>query len=284
MAPVADPIHASERQILHRTRGNGHGPITRLISPGDLGEVLKPFIFLDRFESPAGGQAPQFGMHPHSGIATLTYLMEGRANYEDTTGNEGASGVLPQGGLEWMMAGGGVWHRGGPADQERVLGFQLWVAMPPELELAEAYSRYLDPTDILHVGPARVLLGSYGGATSPIPAPSDMTYLGVYLQAGQTWSFETPAGHSVAWVAIGDGSLSAPDSMHTGDLAVFAADTGALIFEAKTDTAFVIGSAVPHGYPLHMGTYSVHTNAKALALGEAGIRNRGQLLRQAQRL
>ena len=284
MTTTTSPTHTTERSIIHRTRGSSHGPITRLVSPGDLGEVLKPFIFLDRFESPAGGQAPQFGMHPHSGIATLTYLIEGRANYEDTTGNDGARGVLPQGGVEWMMAGGGVWHRGGPANRERVLGFQLWVAMPPGLELAEACSRYMDPSDIPHVGPARVLLGSYGGATSPIPAPSDMTYLGVHLQAGQTWRFEPPAGHSVAWAAIGEGNLFAPDALSTGDLAVFAADRGPITFEAKADTAFVIGSAVPHPHPLHMGSYSVHTNAQALVTGEAGIRNRAQLLRQQGRL
>lgn len=269
---------------VHRTRGSSHGPITRLVSPGDLGELLKPFIFLDRFESPAGGQAPQFGMHPHSGIATLTYLIEGRANYEDTTGDEGARGVLPQGGVEWMMAGGGVWHRGGPANRERVLGFQLWVAMPPDLELADAYSRYLDPADIAHAGSACVLLGNYGGAVSPIPAPSDMTYLGVYLSAGQTWHFEPPAGHTVAWAAVGEGSVSVPDALHTGDLAVFAAGTEPITFEAQADTVFVIGSAVPHPHPLHMGSYSVHTNAHALALGEAGIHNRGKLLRQQGRL
>lgn len=108
MTIVASTTRATGHRIIHRTRGSSHGPITRLVSPGDLGEVIKPFIFLDRFESPAGGQAPQFGMHPHSGIATLTYLIEGRVNYEDTTGNEGARGVLPQGGVEWMMAGGGV--------------------------------------------------------------------------------------------------------------------------------------------------------------------------------
>jgi redox-sensitive bicupin YhaK (pirin superfamily) len=284
MSEVANTTLAIERNILHRTRGSNHGPITRLVSPGDLGEVLKPFIFLDRFESPAGGQAPQFGMHPHSGIATLTYLIEGRANYEDTTGDEGARGVLPQGGVEWMMAGGGVWHRGGPANRERVLGFQLWVAMPPELELAEAYSRYLDPADIAQVGPVRVLLGSYDGATSPIPAPSNMTYLGVHLQAGQTWHFEALSGHTVAWAAIGEGSLSAPDALRTGDMVVFAPGTGSITFEAQADTAFVIGSAMPHPHPLHMGSYSVHTNQQALALGEAGIHDRARLLRQQGRL
>ncbi|MFM2050646.1 MAG: hypothetical protein RL682_1137 [Pseudomonadota bacterium] len=131
-----------EEAIIHRTRGSTHGPITRLVSPSDLGEVIKPFIFLDRFETLVGGPPLGFGMHPHSGIATLTYLMDGQMQYEDTTGEHGARGTLPNHGVEWMMAGGGVWHRSNPVDAERVMGFQLWVAMPPELELADAHSLY----------------------------------------------------------------------------------------------------------------------------------------------
>ncbi len=281
--PAVSP-KAAPRAMVHRTRGSSHGPITRLVSPGDLGDVLKPFIFLDRFESAAGGQPPQFGMHPHSGIATLTYLMDGRTAYEDTTGELGERGTLPTGGVEWMMAGGGVWHRGGPADRNRVLGFQLWVSMPPELELATAYSRYLDPKDIPHAGPARVLLGSYEGKSSPVPAPSDMTYLGLHLQAGQRWRFEPPAGHSVAWAAVGEGALKAPAALHTGDMVVFEAGSQAIEFEALQDTAFVVGSAVPHPHELHMGSYSVHTNAEALHRGERGIRERGHLLRQQGRM
>ena len=57
--------------ILTRTAGKRHGPITRVFSPGDLGELLKPFVFLDYLEAPGGG-GPNFGFHPHSGIATLT--------------------------------------------------------------------------------------------------------------------------------------------------------------------------------------------------------------------
>ena len=275
---------ARPRAIVHQTRGSTHGPITRLVSPGDLGEVLKPFIFLDRFEAPAGGQPPRFGMHPHSGIATLTYLMSGRAAYEDTTGEHGARGVLPTGGVEWMMAGGGVWHTGTPDTTERVLGFQLWVAMPPALELAEAYSLYLGPESVPQAGPARVLLGSFAGKASPIPAPSDITYLGVQLQAGQTWRFDPPAGHTVAWAAVGEGQLTAPATLRTGDLAVFDDAGGAIEFEAHTDTAFVLGSGVQHPHDLFMGPYSVHTSADALHRGQAGIRQRAELLRRQGRL
>lgn len=279
-APPAVP----RRAIVHRTRGSTHGPITRLVSPGDLGEVLKPFIFLDRFEVPAGGEPPRFGMHPHSGIATLTYLIAGRTAYEDTTGAHGERGTLPTGGVEWMMAGGGVWHTGTPDTAERLLGFQLWVAMPPELELGEAYSLYLGPERVPRAGPARVLLGSFEGTTSPIPAPSDISYLGVQLQAGETWRFTPPASHTIAWVAVGEGTLHAPARLHTGDLAVFADAGGAIDFEAHTDTAFVLGSGVRHPHDLCMGPYSVHTSAQALHRGQTGIRQRAAQLRQQGRM
>lgn len=282
LAPT--PARTTPRAIVHQTRGSSHGPITRLVSPGDLGEVLKPFIFLDRFEVPAGGQPPRFGMHPHSGIATLTYLMAGQTAYEDTTGEHGARGVLPNGGVEWMMAGGGVWHTGTLDHNARVLGFQLWVAMPPELELAEAHSMYLGPEGVPHAGPARVLLGAYEGQTSPIPAPSNITYLGVHLKAGETWRFVPPAGHTVAWAAVGEGALTAPAALRTGDLAVFDDAGGAMEFTAQTDTAFVLGSGVLHPHDLYMGPYSVHTSEDALQRGQAGIRQRAQLLRQQGRL
>jgi redox-sensitive bicupin YhaK (pirin superfamily) len=273
-----------QRAIVQRTRGSSHGPITRLVSPSDLGQVLKPFIFLDRFEVSAGGQPLQFGMHPHSGIATLTYLIHGQAGYEDTTGEHGARGTLPTGGVEWMMAGGGVWHTGAPVNTERVLGFQLWVAMPPELELATAHSIYLGSERVPQVGPARVLLGSYGGQTSPIPEPSNISYLAVHLKAGETWRFEPPADHTVAWVAVGEGALSAPTALSTGDLVAFDASGNAITFEARTDTAFVLGSGVPHQHDLFMGPYSVHTSAETLRQGQAGIRERAHALRQQGRL
>src|SRR3979409_912756 len=82
------------RQIIHRTHGRRHGPITRLVSPSDLGDILKPFVFLDLFDD-EGTSFSGFGLHPHSGIATVTCMLEGSVRYEDTTG---AAGILPQAG------------------------------------------------------------------------------------------------------------------------------------------------------------------------------------------
>jgi redox-sensitive bicupin YhaK (pirin superfamily) len=92
------------RSIVHKTRGRAHGAIVRLVSPSDIGELIKPFVFLDYFEGDPA-QAPAFGFHPHSGIATLTLLLNGQLWYEETTG---VKGVIEPGGVEWMRAGGGV--------------------------------------------------------------------------------------------------------------------------------------------------------------------------------
>lgn len=277
---------ADNRAIVFRTRGSTHGPITRLVSPGDLGRLLKPFVFLDLFSTKHATFPGGFGMHPHSGIATLTYLLEGDANYEDTTGKQG---VLPAGGVEWMRAGNGVWHTGSPAGDGAMLGFQLWVALPASEENAPAQSLYLAPSDIPQEGPARVLLGRYGAAQSAIPAPADMTYLAVQLKDGEGWRYLPPSGHTVTWLAVNAGSLDAGDfdvreTLRAGELAVFEESDQTIDLVARGDTSFVLGSAVKHPHELVMGYYSVHTSEAALAQGEAEIQRIGARLRREGRL
>ncbi len=110
--------------------------------------------------------------------------------------------------IEWMRAGGGVWHGGGLGEPGRTRGFQLWIALPPELELGPSESIYLSPEVIPHDGPARVLIGSYGTATSAIKTPSPMNYLAVRLKAGERWTYQPPAGHTVLWTAVGGAPFS----------------------------------------------------------------------------
>lgn len=271
-------VAPSTRAIVHRTRGSAHGPITRLMSPDDLGQLLKPFIFLDLVNFDARHGPTRFGMHPHSGIATLTFMAQGDVRYADSTGQ---AGVLPEGGVEWMQAGGGVWHTGEPVGNRAGQGFQLWVALPAALESAPAFSRYLAPAEVPQVGPARVLLGHYGTAHSVVEAPSAMTYLSVTLVQGERWRYTPPAGHTVAWVAVASGRLLASEPIATGELVSFAPSETDIDFVAETDTRFVLGSAVAHPHRLVMGTYSVHTSADALARGEAEIRRIALSLRAA---
>src|SRR5216684_2513827 len=264
MTLSATITRSSQRQIARRSRGHSHGPITRLMSPSDLGQVLKPFVFLDLFDN-KGVPFNGFGLHPHSGIATLTYLVEGSVSYEDTNG---ATGVLPAGGVEWMRAGGGVWHGGGAGQPGRTRGFQLWIALPPKLELGPSVSLYQSPDAIQHDGPASVLLGSHGSARSAIAAPSPINYLAVRLQAGERWRYDPPADHTVCWVALSTGSLAVPEPVEAGELAVFEPSNEAIDFHAETASEFVLGSAASHPYELALGYYSVHTSPASLQAGE----------------
>lgn len=268
------------RAIFHRTRGHAGGPITRLFSPSDLGHFIKPFVFLDLLDWKEGtGAAPslEHGWHPHSGIATVTVVLEGAVQYAETTGN---AGTLPAGGVEWMRAGGGVWHTG-TLSGGHMRGFQLWVTLPPELENAPSESRYLSADEVPQKGPVRVILGSYEGLTSPIEAPP-MTYLVVTLKDGERWTFRPPAGHDVAWVALMDGALRTSSSRITrGEVVIFEQADTPIDFVAEGETRFVLGSAAQHPHDLVLGDYSVHTSVEALEQGEAEIRRIGRQLRTA---
>lgn len=276
-----DDLLIKNRRIVARTQGHRHGPITRVVSPSGLGERIKPFVFLDYFDAQPAA-APRFGIHPHSGIATITVLLQGDVRYEDTTGK---AGILPAGGVEWMRAGGGVWHDGEPLPGANMRGLQLWIALPAADENAPAESQYIAPQSVPQEGPVRVILGRYGNAKSPVRAPSGVNYLDVRLEDGERWQYQPPAGHDVAWVYSYQGSLRAEgEAVALNELAVFEEGESALRFEAKGDTSFVLGSAVKHPHDLVLGSYSVHTSAKALAAGEAEIQRIGERLRASGRL
>jgi len=273
---LSKPLPDSGREIIFRTRGHTGGPITRLMSPSDVGQLVKPFVFLDhaQFDGRYQPTPMGFGWHPHSGIATVTVMVEGAVRFAETTGQEG---VLPAGSVEWMRASGGVWHTGQP-EAGRVRAVQLWVAMPPELENAPFASRYVMAKDVPVEGPVRVILGAHGSACSPIDAPP-ITYLNVNLKHGERWTYQPPSGHDVAWVAVHDGVLRASSPVLTGEIAVFAPSEQEISFAAEGDTGFVLGSAAKHPHDLALGNYSVHTSAEALRKGETEIRRIGQQLR-----
>ena len=266
----------NSRPIVVRTRGRAHGAVTRLVSPGDIGELIKPFVFLDYFEADPAN-APRFGFHPHSGIATLTLILSGQAFYQESTDRKG---IIETGGVEWMRASSGIWHTGGMSGEQRTQGFQLWIAMPPALELAQPQSQYLSASDFQFAGPARVIAGEYAGVKSIIDSPLGMTNLDVSLKAGERWIYQPPEGHDVAWIASHQGTVvAASERVSKGEAIVFEQGDQPVVFEALVDTGFVLGSAIRHPYDLVTGYYSVHTNAEALRRGENNIAQIGRRLR-----
>jgi len=249
------------------------------MSPSDLGEELKPFVFLDLFEADMRALAGSMPVHPHSGIATVTVFADGDVTFDDP---QAGHGILGYGGVEWARAGRGMWHGKelSAGTSPTVQGFQLWLALPPALENAESEAQYIGGDQMPRIGPARLIVGAYQDATSPVRAPDGINYLLVTLKLGERWTYTPPAGHVVAWVAVSKGALTAGESVGQGELAIFERSETPMTFEgAGADRAtFVVGSAVPHPYPLHLGSYSVHTSAEALAAGERHIRSLRQQL------
>lgn len=272
VAAVELQLAPSVRPLVGRTRGHTHGPITRLMSPGDLGLHLKPFVFLDIFEGNMSRLSESMPLHPHSGIATVTVFTEGDVRYADPLVGKGD---LAYGGVEFMLAGGGVWHgkelsSGHSSD---VRGFQLWLALPPELESAPAEPQYVEASAIPKVGPVRLVLGRYQGHQSPVRAPDGVNYLMILLSPGEAYTYQASEEHDVAWLAISRGDLVGSTAAQEGELAVFERGQGDIVLQAGPEGAsLVLGSARLHAHDLHMGSYSVHTSEAALARGEANIK------------
>jgi redox-sensitive bicupin YhaK (pirin superfamily) len=236
------------------------------MSPGDIGALVKPFVFLDYFEF-ADAVKSGLPVHPHSGIATHTTLLQGSVDYADSTGK---AGTLNPRSIEWMQAGGGVWHGGGPSGDESLRGFQLWIALPPSLELASAFSDYVDDGSIPRNGDTRLLLGTYGGMQSSIRYKEPVTYLSVQLRAGERWTYRSSPSHDVAWLAVATGGLLVDGRSLHREMAVFEEGAAPIEVVAQSAVEFVLASATKHPYPLVTGSYSVHTSEDALVRGEAG--------------
>ena len=263
--PQGDVAGRANSTLLMQMSATRHPPF----APSELAEMLKPFVLLDAFDMDRA-EFTRFNagaLHPHSGMATLTYITGGDMQYQDSSG---AGGVLKEGDIEWLHASLGAFHAGEVGEQGCQL-FQLWIALPPEQETGEAISIHLHKEQVPKVGPVAVLLGTYKGVSSPLTSPSDMTYLGVSLKAGQRWRYEPPAAHTVAWMATKFGNVRVPELVEKHELVAFEPSNQAIEFEAVSDVEFVVGSAVKHPYPLSIYGESVHTSPEALEKGKAHL-------------
>src|SRR5512144_942899 len=155
-------------------------------------DYLDPFLLFDHFgsEDPADYLAG-FPMHPHRGIETVTYMLDGSVTHRDSLGNEGTIGA---GDVQWMTAGSGIMHEEMPhAGPRRLEGFQIWVNLPRTLKMATP--RYQDVPaaripELTAPGGARVRVvagkveGVEGAVREIFAGPS---YLDVALPAGATF-------------------------------------------------------------------------------------------------
>jgi redox-sensitive bicupin YhaK (pirin superfamily) len=264
----------SGRGIVSVERGHKSGPITRLIDPDLLGRSLKPFVFLDHLDAVVSANFG-FGMHPHSGIATLTYHLRGDVNYQDSSGKKG---LLRAQGVEWMVSGAGVWHQGRIAENGAIEGFQLWVALDPTLEEGDAHSMYIAPEDVAVNGNIRILLGEWKGKVSKIPPPAAIDLLHVSLEAGESWVYPAHELRQQAWAFAFSGQILVDEMPFSKRLVVFDSTARNIRISAREATQFIFAAAERHPYDLVVGAHSVHTSHAALERSEERIRELGASL------
>jgi redox-sensitive bicupin YhaK (pirin superfamily) len=262
------------------TRGEPRGPAQRLIDPTTIGELIKPFVLLD-YADLVPKEPFSLAMHPHSGIATVTLLLNGGLEYEDTTGS---SGSLADGSVEWMRAGTGVWHSARIPAGQRLRVLQLWITLPTGLEEAPPETQYIPAQEVQTHGPARITLGRHAGVRSPVRSPESVNYLHVTLRRGERWAYQPPAGHEVAWVFPYTGGLETPDPIAAGELAVFEESNAPLEFTATGETDFVLGSAIKHPHDLVLGYFSIHSSTEILERSAKQIARIGDTLRAAGKI
>lgn len=265
-----------KRVIKYKTKGKNLGYITSFVKPGHLAEEIKPFIFLNDLNAPANTPKGLFSWHPHSGIATVSVLLQGELWAEETTGQRYN---LKEGSLEVMVSGGGVWHTGDLYDYE-TKGYQIWVALPPELEEIEAVSYYLQKEDIPSVENTRVLLGSYKDARSKVRQLHNLSLLDVQIEKGASWTFTPPEKHDVLWVAVYEGELDANSILSKGEVIIYEESNLPVNFKANTKSRIIVGSAVKSKDAIIASRSSVHTNEAALKRSQERIQNKYEELKK----
>lgn len=187
--------------------------LTRIIGTQRLPD-LDPFLMLDEFRSDAADDyLAGFPDHPHRGFETVTYMLAGRMRHSD---NQGNTGLLRPGSLQWMTAGRGIVHSEMPEQEDGLMwGFQLWVNLPAKDKMTTPRYQDIQPESIPMVTldnntQVKVIAGTYGGARGPIVADStDPTYLDIALPANATFSHSLPANYSAfVYVFEGNGDIT----------------------------------------------------------------------------
>jgi hypothetical protein len=171
---------------------------------------------LDGFDSKdPGDYIKGFPWHPHRGIETVTYLLKGEIEHEDSLGNKGIIGDLQ---CQWMTAGSGIIHQEMPLAAERMLGCQLWVNLPKKDKMTQPAYRDIRQEDVAVImeetATVRVLSGNYKNTHGAVKGEYlRVQYLDTDLKADSTWSYrETPNDHTL-FLYLLDGTLAADEAL-----------------------------------------------------------------------
>ena len=188
--------------------------LRRSIAPRRSNE-FDPFLLFDHFafNDPNEGPIRGFPTHPHRGIETVTYMLEGSVRHRDSLANMGSIGA---GDVQWMTSGRGILHEEMPqrGPDGNIYGFQLWVNLPARMKMsAPRYQEVSDQTiPVVEKNGVKIRLvaGTVDGVSGPVTEiAAAPLYMDVQLAPGIEWTLPTPEGHTVvAYVFEGEGVFS----------------------------------------------------------------------------
>ncbi len=215
-----------------------------------------PFLMLDAFDSVnAEDYTKGFPWHPHRGIETITYLINGDIEHGDSLGN---SGSILDGDCQWMTAGSGIIHQEMPKASNRMLGAQLWLNLPAKDKMVQpSYGDIkAESVPIVDENGAKVhiIAGEYLGQKGAFEGKYiKATYLDVELSANQEWSFINDSENTLfiyifAGKAIFDPQKSTDnteDLIDEKQAVLFGQGDKFWIKSAKQDMRFILLSAKP---------------------------------------
>jgi len=229
--------------------------LQRSIAPKKSNE-FDPFLLFDHFafNNPAEGPIRGFPMHPHRGIETVTYMLDGSTNHRDSLGN---AGLIGPGDVQWMTSGRGILHeempRRGPSGN--IYGFQLWVNLPARLKMTtpryQEVSASTIPTFDGDGMKIRVVAGTVHGVTGPVTEiAASPLYADVELAPDTEFIQPVPEGHTaLAYVFEGEG-LFADETIPAVKLVKFSDGDSIRVRTENGPVRFMLMTGAPFKEPI----------------------------------
>lgn len=253
-----DQVRAVERVL--RAYATVEGAGVRLHRAFGYYEVpqFDPFLMLDDFRSAKPEDyLAGFPRHPHRGIETVTYMLEGTIDHEDSLGN---SGSISAGDVQWMTAGSGIIHQEMPKPvNSRMGGFQLWVNLPRASKMMKPRYQEIKSNQIPVVSPRkdidiRVIAGRVNDAGGPVrDIVADPEFLDISLGPDTFFTHPVKPGYTaLAYVIGGEGTFDEKEGhrMTNQDLVLFGNGSSIWVRSSGSGMRFLLFSGKPIREPV----------------------------------
>ena len=242
--------------------------LVRVLGGNDVKD-FDPFLMLDSFDSTdASDYTAGFPMHPHRGIETVTYLISGEIEHEDSLGNKG---VIYSGETQWMTAGSGILHQEMPQKSERMLGFQLWLNLSRAEKMTEpAYlsiTQDMVATKKSEGAEIRVLSGSFNEAAGIVPRHIHATIYDIRLLQGKEIEIPVKPDETVfVFLIEGDAFIEEKRLLSKTAVLFSRGESIAVLAPPDSDSRFIFFSGMPLNEPIAWGGPIVMNEQEELKL------------------